>query len=348
MPISNAITCSPRDALVAKSREYPGLWKSMDSVRAMRGKGLGAWPDCCFLPISATVELLRRSYPEAIYGREHYQVCEELVRINAFAAWRVTQGFYRFDRTVYEEVRNTPFEGSIPATVLCHLPEWCVYIETPDFVFNDELVQGYWLYIDWEAGMNTGCLCIVLDMQSTPVVTLELTEEPLEQQIERVSRPLVAKFGYANQTIDEFSVRLISLLRPVLSLAVYLCAQNAEIGDGTRRPINPTPKRVKGGESRFFPPNEVTTWGVGVRLGAAIRRATQYSSTAEGEANARNAPRGHIRRAHWHGFRLGPTKTVDGQAICTADRKFKVRWQPPLAINLGDLSDLPSTIRSVN
>ena len=196
-------------------------------------------------------------------------------------------------------------------------------------------------------GTDKGTLNIVLDMDGRPVVLVDLTEEPLAQQIERVARPLVAQLGYDNQTIDAFSVGLLSLLSSVLSLALYLCSQNAEIGDGTHRPTNPTPKRIKGGESRLFPPNEVTTWGVGVRLGAALRTAIQYASTGEGEANARNAPRGHIRRAHWHGFRLGPTKTVDGQAICTADRKFKVRWQPPLAINLGDLSDLPSTIRPV-
>jgi len=348
MSSSNEITCRPRDALVAKSREYPGLWRSMDGARAMRGKGQGEWPDCCFLPLSATVELVKRSYPAVIYGQNESDMCLEMVRINAFAAWRVSQGVYRFDSTVYEAVRDTPFEGDIPTSALCHLPEWCVYIETPELKYGGELVHGVWMYIDWEPGMDKGTLNIVLDSQGQLVFLVELTEETLAQQIERAARPMVEQLGVDNLTINAFSAGLFSFLNSVLALALYLCAQNAEIGDGTRRPIHPTPKRIKGGESRLFPPNGITTWGVGVRMGAALRRAIQYASTGEGEANARNAPRGHIRRAHWHGFRLGPTKTVDGQAICTADRVFKVRWQPPLAINLGDLSDLPSTIRTVN
>lgn len=348
MSSSNEITCRPRAALVAKSREYPGLWKSMDRARAMRGKGQGEWPDCCFLPLSATVELVKQSYPEAIYGLDFRQRCRELVCINALAAWRVTQGVYRFDSTVYEEVRNTPFEGNIPTSVLCHLPEWCVYIETPELAYFGELVHGVWLYVDWDAVTDTCALNIVLDTPRLQALYVDLIEEPLAQQIERSARPLAEQLGVDNLIINAFAVSLSSFLNSVLALALYLCAQNAEIGDGTCRPINPTPKRIKGGESRLFPPNGITTWGVGVRLGAALRTAIQYASTGEGEANARNAPRGHIRRAHWHGFRLGPTKTVDGQAICTADRRFKVRWQPPLAINLGDLSDLPSTIRTVN
>ncbi len=208
----NEIACRPRDALVSISRRYPGLWKYVDSVRAMRGKGRNAWPEYCFLPCLATVELIERFNPGGADIRDSNQACNEAVFINALAAWRVTQG----------------------------------------------------------------------------------------------------------------------------------------VGDGVRRPINPTAKRINGGEYRLFPPNQVTTWGVGVRIGAALRRATEYASSGDGEATGRNAPRGHIRRAHWHGFRSGPTKTADGNTVNTSDRKFEVRWLPPLAINLGDLSDLPSTIRAVS
>ena len=50
----------------------------------------------------------------------------------ALAAWRVTQGIYRFDPTTFDALWETPVTGDIPTEVLFHLPEWCVYIPTPE------------------------------------------------------------------------------------------------------------------------------------------------------------------------------------------------------------------------
>lgn len=62
---------------------------------------------------------------------------------------------------------------------------------------------------------------------------------------------------------------MIAMARPIISLLLYLCADEAKIGDGTRRPVMPRPKRTKAGW-RLFAADNPTAWGVGVRLGAAI------------------------------------------------------------------------------
>jgi len=134
------------------------------------------------------------------------------------------------------------------------------------------------------------------------------------------------------------------IVEPILSLLLYLCAENAEIGDGQARPANPTPKRTKSGP-RLFAPDRSTTWDVGVRLGAALRRAYHASETAGDGTHA--GPRPHVRRAHWHGFRSGAMKREDGSPIAAGDREFKLRWLPPIPVNLDDVSDLPATIRPV-
>ena len=83
-------------------------------------------------------------------------------------------------------------------------------------------------------------------------------------------------------------------------------------------------------------------------MGAALRQARQRTAASEGgEDGSLNAPRGHIRRAHWHNAVTGPRKLEDGTVLSTSQRKLKVRWQPPLAINLNDVSELPATIRTV-
>lgn len=112
---------------------------------------------------------------------------------------------------------------------------------------------------------------------------------------------------------------------PLIALALYLCAENAEIGDGDGRARNPIPKRTKRG-LRLFPPNEVALWDVGVRLGAALRCAeSPGSGCADTKNGGRVRPRVHIRRAHWHTYRIG-----EGRLDC------KVRWMAPVAVNVAD------------
>ena len=347
MTTTNCISCRPRQILEATSRQYPGLWKTVDKARSMRGKEIDEWPECCFLPTGFFQSVFDRAFGCIENLNERIIVRSEVVKLAALAAWRVTQGIYRFDPDIYEAVQNTPIEGDLPGEVLSHLPEWCIYIETPNLNVMGEAAFGAWVHIDWADSSEIGELRILVDSAHLDPIVLKLSHESIQEQMERRCEWAVSHGHLNSELAPLFSKAMAAAAKAIVPLVLYLCSQSAEIGDGQRGPANPTPKRIKGGESRLFPPNGVTTWGVGVRLGAALRRATQYASTGGGETNARNAPRGHIRRAHWHGFRLGPKKTVDGQAICTADRMFKVRWQLPLAINLGDLSDLPSTIRPV-
>lgn len=148
-----------------------------------------------------------------------------------------------------------------------------------------------------------------------------------------VSMPLVE----AGQALRE-------AVTPLVSLLLYLCSQNSEIGNGDKAPGFPQPKRTKK-RWRLFPPDQPTHWDVGVRLGSALRRA--YHAAEVGQEGAHAGPRPHIRRAHWHGFREGPMKREDGSAIPTKERAFNLKWLPPIPVNLDTLADLPTTIRPV-
>lgn len=61
-----------------------------------------------------------------------------------------------------------------------------------------------------------------------------------------------------------------------------------------------------------------------------------YSAAAEAGDGTHAGPRGHIRRAHWHGFRSGAMKTPAGDPIPAELRRFDVRWLPPIPVNLDD------------
>jgi hypothetical protein len=333
-------TCRPRDALTAIAKQYPTAWKTVDEFRAGRGVDLPNWPSWCFLPLGRAYAIVSQGATLSLFDERVLDIS----KLGALAAWRVTQGIYRFDPTIYEAVRNTPIEGDIPCEVLYHLPEWCVYLETPDMEMH-----GIWVHLECDSNNGRHELRILADSDEGqyPLI-LHIGKWSLKECIERANAECVRNSfpEMANILATEVPGTL-NAVEPLLSLIIYLCTQAAEIsGVGIEKPANPRPIRVKGGKWRIFPPNGVTTWDVGVRLGSALRRATQVSSTDSDDT--RTCPRGHIRRAHWHGFRSGPMKSLDGKEIDVLQRKYELRWLPPIAVNLETVDTLPATIRPVN
>ena len=86
--------------------------------------------------------------------------------LGALAAWRVTQGIYRFDPTTFDALWKTPVNGDIPTEVLFHLPEWCVSASrTRDQTWHGATLNGFFAHLEFD--MNDRCgteLRLVLDV----------------------------------------------------------------------------------------------------------------------------------------------------------------------------------------
>jgi hypothetical protein len=272
--------------------------------------------------------------------------------VGALAAWRVSQGIYRFDPELAAAVAETPLTGELPAALLYRLPEWCVYIETPGRTYMGRTLHGFWAHLEYEVDGDDDELRLVLDVARTPA-------EALDPQHGQIPVPLILGGGTLadalERVIESGKQRAQALgldvpaaalgdaeaqaaaVAPLVALVLYLCAENAEIGDGDARPTRPEPKRTKRGP-RLFPPPQATAWDVGVRIGAALRRtaAGEGDPAAPAGEGSRSRPRAHIRRAHWHTFRTGEGRT--GR---------KARWVAPVAVNLEDAGALPATVHRV-
>ncbi len=127
---------------------------------------------------------------------------------------------------------------------------------------------------------------------------------------------------------------IIPEIAPLLSLLLYLCSEAADYGKGPR-PQNPHPVKTAKGP-RLFPSQRPRVWEVGARLGAALRRAYAEASEKADAAADRAHPRPHIRRAHWHAYRVGPGR-----------QEVRLHWLPPIPVNVEDFSDLPTVVRPV-
>lgn len=325
------ITNRAKNHLVSISKKYPNCWRTFDEFRASRGVDLPNWPDWCYAPMAAAYAIVSGGGDNRVAFN---QICE-VSKLSALAAWRVTQGIYRYDPTFYNEIISTKITGDVPHDVLYRMPEWCVYIETPGMAWADESLFGFFAHLEWDAGSTRHELRLLIDTETNLIpIPIHIGNWSLSESIEKALDLSKVHATALDMTIPgEAKNIILNGIEPLISLLIYLCSENAEIGNGIDKPANPAPKRTKQGW-RLFTADKTTEWDVGVRIGAALRSAYQVSETQNNNDSDRSRPRAHVRRAHWHTFLSGEGKK---------DRKLK--WLPPIPINISDIDTMPATIK---
>jgi hypothetical protein len=313
---------------------YGNFWKAVDLLRSPELRPRWPeWPEWCFLPVHVTQEILPAYFPDE---KDDEDRKKEAPLLSGLAAWRVTQGIYRFAPEVLDAIWDTPIEGQIPSELLYRLPEWCVYVETPGKALGERALEGFFAYLDGSAGHSL--IVFLLDWQcgcldNLPII---LQGDGLEATVRCLSSTNEWSHEQKEKALDEMR----AYAAPLLSLVLYLCSTAAEIHDADgspRQPEHPRPIRTKKGP-RIFPPDRSTTWEVAYRLGAALRLSLAQFSEAHGGTHA--SPRPHIRRAHWHSFWTGPHDQP-------ARRRLELRWLPPVPVAATDPEQLVPAIHVV-
>jgi hypothetical protein len=323
------------------SRLYPDAWKQVDELRANR-KGLGGWPDWCFLPLAGAYAIVSKGDTlRSLDQTRHVGV------LGALTAWRVTQGVYRFDPTVLDALWETPVTGDIPTEVLFHLPEWCVYVPTPEQRWHGAALNGFFAHLEHDANDKRTELRFVLDVtgpggDDLVVMPVHLGLGGVAEGVAAMVRESARYTPVTAQAPDDLVEGLTDDVSPLVSLVLYLCSQAAEVrvgGGGDRRPARPTPVKTKKG-LRLFPPGRPTPWEVGYRLGAALRTALAGHESVAGPSGTHASPRPHVRRAHWHSFWVGRRDLPEARSVV-------LKWLPPIPVNVQDAGELTATVRDV-
>ena len=321
---------------------YRWMFDAVIKVRA----GKVDWPDYIFVPMSKLLEICKYLKDEDIAGvmMTDRRVFSDISSAGlTFSIWRMTQGIYQFDETLYSELIRTENSGTLPADVLIRLPEWCVYIETPGLS-----IDGAWARID--IGPDDEVLLVLAQDVDSDDCFIPLTyyitigSGTINQNIQATATEWMVRRGKSEQEKDKHIASLKEWIHPVVNLLLYLCA-GADYANAVA-PHNPLPVKTKRGP-RLFAPQKETTWNVGTRMGAALRAAYAARAHSGGSGGEQYHVRPHIRRAHWHSFRSGPRFTPDGEPIPTADRQLNLRWLPPIPVNIEDIEGLPSVIKPV-
>ena len=332
----------PADHLNRYSKRYPGAWRQIESFRAMRGDpSLPEWPDWCFCPLHGAHAIVAQA---AAYDLSPHPT--DVSALAGLAAWRPTQGVYRFDPDLFQAVWDTPVSGRLPVDLLYRLPEWCVYIETPDRTAYDLVLHGFFAYLDWDVNGEYTELILLLDVEGAVTglfpMPLYIVEAGLQESLDRMldsARATAFSQGTSlpNPT-GEGREQIRREIEPLVSLVLYLCSINSDVRDAagtTRQPERPTPKRTRKGP-RLFPPDHPTVWETGFRIGAALRRAREEGERKAG-TGTHASPRPHVRRAHWHTYLTGKGR-----------KKRVLKWLPPIPVGVNSIEDLVPTIRKVD
>ena len=298
-------------------------------MRNDRGGKLPSWSSWCYLPMAGWYAIVSSAHK---VDRLSLEQVIDVGRLGAVGAWRVGQGIYRFDETLYQSLMSTPIKGEIPCSVLYFLPEWCVYIETPNTKLGESVLHGFYVHLEEDANDKRHELrfCFDFDDMLLPF-PIHIGQWSLEEAISR----MVAEAK--KQGMPDLGTRLSETLEPYiepfLSVVLYLCSKSADYGGGAG-PGRPRPTKTKQG-FRIFPPDAPHIWNVGVRIGSFIRSS---DSEQEGREGRHSGVRPHIRRAHWHLYYHGE-KRIQAQ----------IKWLPPIPVNVHEdtAEVLPAVIKSI-
>jgi hypothetical protein len=317
-------------------------WKLVEAKRAEYRAQI-AWPKWCYLPVRLAAEMA--------FGPLQTLQPKEQCRsgfLAALAAWRMTQGAYTYDPTVFDALWKTPVTGEIPVQIFYHMPDWCVYILTPGKEWMGKVLNGFFAHADFEPKSKRTFLRLLLDLSipeenryEAEAVPFDLAERTIQGSIERMINTHSATDRgkvYSHEEVATFREKLPSLI----SLVLYLCSENAEVCDirGRKHLLEPPkPDKTKRG-IRLYAPNHPTQWNVAYRLGAALRREWVVPEPGDASEGTYAKPRPHVRRAHWHSYWVGKVHEPE-------TRRVIVKWLPPIAVNVQDVDQLPTTVREV-
>lgn len=343
-------TAAPMRALKYLKYQYPDVFSMIDQcVEDKDPKMVNYWDHGL---VYAPVALARAAMEESVQDPTALLKAPlDLSLIAAVAAWRKSKTIYDFAPDLSKELVATAKRKNLEIPIgSIALPYWAVYIR-PNMAEWD--VDGFFVCYDEDINENTKLhyheiRFIPIDRQGRPRATLYLITNPdgigdmeettiadcLENNMkthENLDEPRNEKL-YGEEMIKITGGKFPAdaahagfqemgrLAAEWISLVIYISAVNAEIRPDAQHYFKRT-KAVKD------IPREIEYLHVGEKAGMRIR-ALQNTVVQAGRQDSlgghHRPPVMHIRRAHWHSFRIGKGR-----------KGLKVKWLPPIVVNAG-------------
>jgi hypothetical protein len=324
------VTNRPTKILNSIAKKYPQAWKQMDAFRADKGKELLDWPSWCFCPVAAANDVV--SLQNGLHATK--ESMNDIGIVAALSAWRFGKSLYLFDRTIYDLLITGGMKGNLPSEFLYKLPEWCVYVETPNMSFHNTTVYGFFAHLNLDIQTNSHELCLVLD---TPDGLCSKYLHIGNWTINKALRSALeaSDFHYREVGLETCDFeREVKEFEPFIALIVYLCTKNAEIEYKNKVPPKPIIKWSKKHGQQIVAPEKSRNLNVGVRIGAALRHAQQVIRSVNHTDGTHAQPLPHVRTSHWHIYKTGKGRI-----------NSILKWLPPILVNVSDVDKMPVVLK---
>lgn len=290
---------------------YPQNYLDQDGVREMLQR------------VPFPIELLS----SAVHGYTGStpQTLSELTRmdfdiaLSAIAAWRRSQYIFELNEEFEQELPLSGF--TIPSHAIKNLPAPSVWI-----------------------ALSSGLGCLVSLNLCGSIVSMVFFDEFYGDLI---ARPTALRLNTELSEAAEWAILFpekhlsswlasyvgVEAICRLASAALYLCSEQPDIVEANSSAANK--RRIKEGKAPLHP----QIHHVGVRYGAAFRKAREERKLSESVGSRGRGPAPHVRRAHWHTYWVG--------AKGTAERRRVIKWLPPIPVNLSSYDDLIPTARKL-
>lgn len=220
----------PIEALHAIGRRYTEMWRRYDYLLSERGKSLPDWPQWCHCPMAGAYSVVSDCSDRRLSSEEAGNISV----VAALAAWRPTQGIYRFAPEVLDALWQTDLAGELPAEHLTRLPEWDAgdeHVELRLLLDLDRGLAGIPIHLGPGHDLSRG-------LQDT-VAEAAVNAQRQWQTIAQLSKEDMAAAAES--------------LAPLVSVLLYLCADDAEMRPSRGRgPVKPAMQRGRDGR-RYVP-----------------------------------------------------------------------------------------------
>ncbi len=327
----------PNQFLNFFSAKVPGVWKTVDYYRYMRGKLEEDWDQCVFMPTSGWDLVMEKLIPKSPVEAKAFAA----KNLQVIGAWRPTQDILRFDDDFYNMLTKTPVTGKLPVEIIRRIPAWALYFETRNLVVEGGSYDGFFAGLDQSndrAQLILRLHFVAMEKMRILSFILPLGDWSVEEAVARTNEQQRSAMKRLNMEMTGEYTRVADQgLHAALNLLLYVCSYGLdedrayEFGSGIRYP---QPVRIKRGNWRLFPPPKPVIHKLGNEIGEEARKYNERTCAPR----PHGSPRPHIRRAHWHGYWRGPLNDQD-------NRKFSLKWLPPFMV--GNPGGIPGNLQTV-
>ena len=321
---------APMRALAAAKVKYSDFFRAAD--RIYKDPDAKWDKSICYCPVGLgvtyAVDLADLDSPTLA---ERGEISRTGATLAVLASWRKAKSIYTLDEDLEAELFKTSSKDMTVAPGMLTIPEWCIFVKTKllqgcsglFIMFDHDIQRGHKeLYISavTEDGKFMTSFYLILPDKPQKLTEILKGEEAVVRAKDVSKTPELAPY------VSSYFKASRQAIRFTINLLLYLSAVNAEV-----KQVNKLSFRRQGRIKDT--PREVAVYSVGEATGYRIRRLNRYvREHGEPQGGHHRSPVMHVRRAHWHTFAYGPSKSLR-----------RVKWLPPIIVNGdGEEMDIPT------